>query len=111
MHDLKAEALHMKEALFIGNLDAFAAAMRVSWEAKKKMANRISNQNIDEIYETALKEGGRAGKVSGAGGGGFMMFVVDPVKRAGVIRCLRKFSGSISTCKFVEQGAHSWTVM
>jgi D-glycero-alpha-D-manno-heptose-7-phosphate kinase len=111
MHDLKAEALHMKEALLKGNFDAFATAMRVSWEAKKKMANKISNQNIDEIYETALKEGARAGKVSGAGGGGFMMFVVDPVRRAGVVSCLRKFSGSVSTCKFVEQGVHSWAVM
>ena len=57
-----------------------------------------------------MKEGARAGKVSGAGGGGFMMFIVDPVKRQGVIRCLREFSGSVSTCNFVEQGVHSWRV-
>jgi D-glycero-alpha-D-manno-heptose-7-phosphate kinase len=74
------------------------------------MANRISNQKINEIYETALKEGARAGKVSGAGGGGYMMFIVDPVKRSRVIRCLQKFSGSVSTCKFVEQGVDSWRV-
>jgi D-glycero-alpha-D-manno-heptose-7-phosphate kinase len=111
MHDLKAEALHMKEALLRGDFDAFATSMQASWEAKKKMANRISNQKIDQIYETAIKKGARAGKVSGAGGGGFMMFVVDPAKRSGVVRCLRRFSGSVSTCKFVEQGAHSWRVM
>ena len=111
MHDLKAEALHMKEALLKGNFDAVATAMRVSWEAKKKMANRISNQKITEIYETAMKEGACAGKVSGAGGGGYMMFIVDPVKRSGVIRCLQEFSGSVSTCNFVEQGVDSWRVM
>jgi D-glycero-alpha-D-manno-heptose-7-phosphate kinase len=110
MHDLKAEALHMKEALLKGNLDAVATAMRVSWEAKKKMANKISNQKINEIYETAMKEGARAGKVSGAGGGGYMMFIVDPIKRSRVIRCLREFSGCVSTCNFVEQGVDSWRV-
>ena len=78
--------------------------------ASTKMANRISNQRINEIYDTAMKEGARAGKVSGAGGGGYMMFVVDPVKRARVIRCLRVFSGSVSTCNFVEQGVDSWRV-
>jgi D-glycero-alpha-D-manno-heptose-7-phosphate kinase len=110
MHDLKAEALHMKEALLRGDLDAVATAMRASWEAKKKMANKISNQKINEIYEAAMKEGARAGKVSGAGGGGYMMFIVDPIKRSRVIRCLREFSGCVSTCNFVEQGADSWRV-
>ena len=111
MHDLKAEALHMKEALLKGNLDAVATAMRMSWEAKKKMANRISNQKINEIYETAMNQGACAGKVSGAGGGGYMMFIVDPVKRSRVIRCLQEFSGSVSTCNFVEQGVDSWRVV
>jgi len=111
MHDLKAEAVHMKEAILKGDLDAVAKAMQGSWEAKKKMANRISNQKIDEIYETALREGARAGKVSGSGGGGYMMFIVDPVNRARVIRCLQGSSGSVSTCNFVEQGVHSWRVM
>ena len=110
MHDLKAKALHMKEALLMGDLDAFSAAMRMSWEAKKKMANGITNQKINDIYQTAIKEGARAGKVSGAGGGGYMMFIVDPVKRSRVISCLQEFSGSVSTCKFVEQGVDSWRV-
>jgi len=74
------------------------------------MADRISNQKIDEIYETALKEGALAGKVSGAGGGGYMMFIVDPVNRARVIKCLEGFSGSVATCNFVEQGVDSWRV-
>jgi D-glycero-alpha-D-manno-heptose-7-phosphate kinase len=110
MHALKAEAVHMKEAILQGDFDALAAAMRNSWEAKKKMAHLISNAKINEIYEAAIKEGARAGKVSGAGGGGFMMFIVDPAKRPQVIRCLSDFSPSISTCMFVEHGAHSWRV-
>jgi D-glycero-alpha-D-manno-heptose-7-phosphate kinase len=108
MHDLKAEAVHMKEAILKGDFDALALAMRKSWEAKKKMAHKISNDRINEIYNAAMNEGARAGKVSGAGGGGFMMFIVDPVKRPQVIRCLEQFSGYVSTCTFVEQGAHAW---
>jgi D-glycero-alpha-D-manno-heptose-7-phosphate kinase len=110
MHALKAEAVHMKEAVLKGDFEALAAAMRKSWEAKKRMAQLISNPKINEIYEAAIREGARAGKVSGAGGGGFMMFIVDPARRPQVIRCLSEFSSSVSTCMFVEQGAHSWRV-
>ena len=108
MLDLKAEAVHMKEAILKGDFDALAIAMQRSWEAKKRMANQISNERINQIYDAAVKEGVRAGKVTGAGGGGFMMFIVDPVKRPRVLRCLEQFAGSISTCTFVERGAHSW---
>jgi D-glycero-alpha-D-manno-heptose-7-phosphate kinase len=111
MHALKAEAVHMKEAILQGDFEALAEAMRKSWEAKKQMAHLISNEKINEIYEAAIKEGARAGKVSGAGGGGFMMFIVDPAKRPQVIKCLSGFSPSISTCMFVEHGAHSWRAM
>jgi D-glycero-alpha-D-manno-heptose-7-phosphate kinase len=110
MHELKAEAVHMKEAILKGDFEALAMAMQRSWEAKKRMANLISNQKINDIYEAAIKEGARAGKVSGAGGGGFMMFIVDPAKRPQVIKCLTEFSASVSTCMFVEHGAHSWRV-
>jgi D-glycero-alpha-D-manno-heptose-7-phosphate kinase len=110
MRALKAEAVHMKEAVLKGDFEAMALAMRRSWDAKKKMAHMISNQKINEIYDAAMQEGARAGKVSGAGGGGFMMFIVDPIKRPQVMKRLAEFSGSVSTCMFVEQGAHSWRV-
>jgi D-glycero-alpha-D-manno-heptose-7-phosphate kinase len=110
MHDLKAEAVHMKEALLKGDFDAFSEAMRISWEAKQKMASGISNEKINDIYRTAINAGARAGKVSGAGGGGYMMFIVDPVKRSHVIDSLQEFSGSVSTCNFVDQGVDSWRV-
>ena len=62
MHNLKAEALNMKEALLKGNLDAVAIAMQVSWAAKKKMAKAISNQKINEIYEIAIRKALAQGK-------------------------------------------------
>jgi D-glycero-alpha-D-manno-heptose-7-phosphate kinase len=109
MHTLKAEAVRMKEALVKGDFEAITTAMRASWNAKKRMASTISNEKINAIYDAAIKEGARAGKVSGAGGGGFMMFLVDPAKRQRIIQCFKRLPGFVSTCNFVGRGAHSWT--
>lgn len=108
MHVLKAEAVRMKEAILNGDFDELATAMQTSWAAKKKIANGISNSKIDAIYEAAMKAGARAGKVSGAGGGGFMMFIVDPIRRKRVMNCLQGFAEHVSTCRFVERGVLSW---
>ncbi|OAB20126.1 dehydrogenase [Burkholderia pseudomallei] len=108
MHRVKQEAVHMKEAILKGDFDSFAESMRLSWESKKKMAASISNAHIDAIYDAAIAAGARAGKVSGAGGGGFMMFIVDPTKRPDVIRALQRFSGQAFTCNFTKHGAYSW---
>jgi galactokinase/mevalonate kinase-like predicted kinase len=56
------------------------------------------------------KAGALAGKVCGAGGGGFMMFIVAPVKRSRVMSGLQELPGSLCTCNVVEEGAHSWRV-
>lgn len=111
LHDVKAEALHMKEAILQGNFDNLAQSLRSSWEAKKKMAASISNSNIETVYNAAIAAGAVAGKVSGAGGGGFMMFLVDPAKRPDVIKTLNGFNGQVMTAVFVEHGAHSWRVI
>jgi D-glycero-alpha-D-manno-heptose-7-phosphate kinase len=109
MHGLKEEAVVMKEALLRGNFDVFVESMRKSWESKKRTASSISNPMIDEIYDAALRNGARAGKVSGAGGGGFMMFFADPEKRMQLIRTLEGFGGTVLNCQFTRHGAESWT--
>jgi D-glycero-alpha-D-manno-heptose-7-phosphate kinase len=111
LHDVKAEAQKMKEAILQGNFNNLAQSLRSSWEAKKKMASSISNSQIESIYDAAIASGAVAGKVSGAGGGGFMMFLVDPTKRPEVIRTLNSFNGQVMTSVFVEHGAHSWRVI
>lgn len=108
LHAVKDEAVRMKEAILKGDFERFAESMRLGWAAKKQMAGSISNSSIDEIYESALKAGAMAGKVSGAGGGGFMMFLVDPARRPYVMRELSKFNGQVFTCSFTEGGAQSW---
>ena len=108
LHRVKEEAVKMKEAILKGDFDSFAESMRLSWISKKLMATSISNSSIDAIYDAAIAAGALAGKVSGAGGGGFMMFVVDPTKRPDVMRTLAQFNGQVFTCNFTEHGAYSW---
>jgi D-glycero-alpha-D-manno-heptose-7-phosphate kinase len=108
MHGIKREAGQMKECLLKGDFAGMVESMRAGWENKKRSAKSVSNQHIDEIYESAIKAGALAGKVSGAGGGGFMMFFVNPDKRMDVIRALDHFKGQISNCHFTKHGAQAW---
>lgn len=108
MHGLKREALAMKECLLKGDFDGIVDSMRQGWESKKRSAKTVSNLHIEKIHGAALSAGARAGKVSGAGGGGFMMFFVPPDKRMDVIRTLENFEGQVSNCHFTKYGTQAW---
>jgi D-glycero-alpha-D-manno-heptose-7-phosphate kinase len=108
MHALKREAVLMKEALLKGDLGAFAETMQSGWVAKKRMASSISNPAIDALEAVAVANGARATKVSGAGGGGFMMFVCDPADRVRLSRALSGQGGSLLDFHFNPQGAVAW---
>ena len=110
MHGIKHEALVMKECVLRGDFAGLVESMRLGWENKKRSAKTVSNPHIDEIYDTAIKAGALAGKVSGAGGGGFMLFFVPPEKRMDVIRALNKFEGQVSNCHFTKHGMQAWRV-
>jgi D-glycero-alpha-D-manno-heptose-7-phosphate kinase len=110
MHGLKREALIMKECLLRGDFDGLVESMRMGWENKKRSAKTVSNLYIDEIYNAALNAGALAGKVSGAGGGGFMLFFVPPDKRMDVVRTLQRFEGQVSNCHFTKYGSQSWRI-
>lgn len=110
MHRIREEANTMKEALLRGNIRAFAAAMQKGWESKKQMASGITNPEIDHIEELAFKHGACAAKISGAGGGGFMMFMCQPEDRYRLIRALEKQRGRIMDFHFSYHGARSWRV-
>jgi len=75
LHFVKEIGYLSKDALESGNTDKFGELMHQHWEHKKKRSGSMSNQNIDAWYETALKNGAIGGKVVGAGGGGFLMFM------------------------------------
>ena len=96
------------EALLKGDLDAFTRTFQKGWEAKKRMATSISNPMIDAVEAVAVANGARATKVSGAGGGGFMMFVCDPSDRVRLSRALAAEGGKLLDFHFNPQGAIAW---
>jgi D-glycero-alpha-D-manno-heptose-7-phosphate kinase len=109
MHRLKANAIQMKQALLFGDIAAFAALLEDGWQAKKLTSSAVSNPEIDELYNGALRHGAVAGKISGAGGGGFFMFFADPVRRPELIRFLERHPrGSVQTCRFTNDGVSTW---
>jgi D-glycero-alpha-D-manno-heptose-7-phosphate kinase len=110
MHALKQEAIAMKESLLKGDFEGLMQSMNAGWEAKKRMAKSISNPEIEQTYHLAKAAGMRAGKISGAGGGGFMMLLVDPVRRMDVIRALSTTQGQIYSCHFTEIGTQGWKI-
>jgi len=110
MHQLKNQSMMMKEALLTGKLSEIGEILDFGFYQKKKMANGISSDFIEEIYETAKKAGATGGKISGAGGGGFMVFYCPNNNKYEVIRELKKFGGSHKGYQFVEHGLTTWTL-
>lgn len=110
MHRLKQEAVQMKEALLRGDLARFASVMQSGWQAKKQSASSITNPMIDELEALAFANGAHAAKVSGAGGGGFMMFICDPAERVRLVRALSGAGGTVYDTHFTPHGASSWKI-
>lgn len=110
MHGIKHEALVMKECLLRGDFNGLVDSMRMGWENKKRSAKTVSNPHIDAIYDAAIQAGALAGKVSGAGGGGFMWFFIPTEKRMDVIRTLNTFEGQVSNCHFTKHGTQAWRI-
>lgn len=110
MHQLKEQARRMKEALLLGELDRVGEIFDFGWQAKKKLADGVSNPQIDRIYETALAAGATGGKVSGAGGGGFMVLYCPGTTRHLVRRrVLEAHGGRFQAYQFTDQGQCAWS--
>ena len=110
MHRIRRDAGVMKAALLHNDLGAFATTLGQSWEAKKQTAAGISNSEIDHVHALAMQAGALAGKVSGAGGGGFLFFLVEPERRPHLLRVLANCPGKTMTCGFASDGAQAWRV-
>jgi D-glycero-alpha-D-manno-heptose-7-phosphate kinase len=110
MHQLKADALDMKQALLGGNIRHIAEVLNRSWQAKRKTSKAVSNARVEEIFELGLKNGAVAGKVSGAGGGGFLMFMTDPEHRYRLVTALNDTGALASPIQFTDGGAESWPI-
>jgi D-glycero-alpha-D-manno-heptose-7-phosphate kinase len=109
MHKIKELAIKMKEAILKGKLDKLGELLNLSWEYKKQMADGITNSQIDKIYTAAVEAGATGGKISGAGGGGFMFFYCPGITRYNVIKALEQFGGQARRYEFTNQGLETWT--
>lgn len=109
MQQMKAQALMMKEALLKGNLEKIGEILNYGWQYKKQMADEITNPLIEEIYETALLNGATGGKISGAGGGGFMAFYCPGNSRYKVAEALVNLGGLVQPYEFTGVGLRTWT--
>lgn len=109
LHRMKQDALAMAQFLSRSDMAGIARTMNHSWEAKKRTASGVSNSCIDRLYAVAMEAGALAGKVSGAGGGGFMMFIVAPMRRYSVIAALNAAGGDASSVQLVRHGVQTWS--
>ncbi|MBL0152820.1 MAG: dehydrogenase [Chitinophagaceae bacterium] len=110
MHQLKQQAQMMKEALLKGNLNQFGEILDFGFRQKRNMAEGISNPLLEDIYHAAKDAGATGGKISGAGGGGFMIFYCPGNTKYTVINQLEKFGGRHRNYQFVEHGLTTWTI-
>ncbi|MBN2773439.1 MAG: GHMP kinase [Prolixibacteraceae bacterium] len=110
MHKTKEIAIRIKEAILKGELNLVGEIMHEGWQYKKQLAEGISNEHIDTIYEAVRKAGALGGKISGAGGGGFMFFYCPENSRFSVIKTLKEFGGEITPFQFTKNGLSSWTI-
>ena len=110
MHQLKHQAQLMKEALLKGRIHEIGEILDFGFRQKLKMAEGISNSLIEDIYGEAKKAGATGGKISGAGGGGFMTFYCPALSKYQVMEALVKLGGHCQPYQFTDHGLTTWTI-
>jgi len=104
----KVLARSIGRSLEKGDIDAAAKELDESWMYKKQFSDKISNRHIDKLYDIAKSHGAIGGKVSGAGGGGFMYFICEYDKKPKVSEALKKAGAELSGFAFEPKGVTSW---
>lgn len=108
MHQIKRQSYAIKEAILKNNLDEIGNILHRGWIFKKEMADGISTPLFEEVYNTALKAGALGGKISGAGGGGYVFFYCPDNKKFGVAKALENLGGKIQPYTFTKKGLETW---
>ncbi len=106
----KALATEMKTRLLQGRLRDFGGLLHDAWESKKKLSPKITTPEINELYEEARRHGALGGKITGAGGGGYMLFYCLFERRHRVAERLRQMGGQVSEFAFEFHGLQTWGV-
>jgi len=110
MKRLKEIAVEMKNVLLRRELNKFGELLYEAWENKKMMSKKISNIQIDKMYSAAIKNGAIGGKITGAGGGGYMLFYCPFEKKHQVAKVLKEMGGVIAEFGFEFNGLQTWLV-
>lgn len=105
LHNLKQVAVEVQTCLERGNLDEFARLLDYAWQEKRRLAPGLSTGFIDEYYTLALQHGATAGKITGAGGGGFLMIYCHEYAQDAVTRALEDRGLKRMNFRFDTQGA------
>lgn len=105
----KELATAMKDALLQGNLSEFGGLLDRAWAYKKQMSPKISNEHIDELYEEAIRHGALGGKVTGAGGGGYMLLYCRYDSKHEVQAALGALGAEAVDFQFDQAGLTSWS--
>lgn len=108
MHMIKQQAYEIKEAILTNKLNNIGNILHAGWEYKKNMADGITTPLFEEIYDTAIKSGATGGKISGAGGGGYVFFYCPDNTRFEVAKVLEKLGGKVQPYSFTKKGLESW---
>jgi D-glycero-alpha-D-manno-heptose-7-phosphate kinase len=107
---MKALAVEMKNNLLRGNIDEMGRLLHAGWELKKRLTSGISNPLIDHLYEKAREAGALGGKLTGAGGGGYLLLFADFSRRRKIAEVVEKAGGHVVDFSFEMNGVQSWQV-
>lgn len=110
LHQIKECAREMKISLLQGDLDSFGRKLHESWIMKRSTDAKVTNLEIDRLYDIALNNGALGGKISGAGGGGFMMIICEADRTHEVYKAIDGNSGLFFPVVLTGAGASSWLV-
>ncbi|NDW18068.1 dehydrogenase [Dysgonomonas sp. 216] len=110
MHKIKEQAYEIKEAILKGNLDDIGNILHAGWTHKRNMAEGITTPLFEELYNTAISAGSTGGKISGAGGGGYVFFYCPNNTRFEVAKALEKLGGWVQPYFFTKKGLETWRI-
>lgn len=108
LHRLKTETQEMKKALLLGDVDGIGELLHQAWENKKKLDEGISTARVDKLYKLARREGAIGGKMPGAGGGGYFLFLTRFDRKHRVAAALERAGGQVVPFQFEKRGLTTW---
>ena len=110
LDEVKELAIAMKNAILLGQIDEFGRLLHEGWCSKKRLSTKITDPNIDELYEVARENGAIGGKLLGAGGGGYLLLLCEFDKRHIVAEQLTRLGGQVTNASFNYAGLQTWEV-